>query len=244
MRELPRHISKDLRKEILDLLMSRYGKKEIEDEVGYKISTLKRGSDKAIAILLSTYSGNDELRNLIWRRYTEFGYALKNLGISAPENRNLMERLDDESKDILWHLYQKGHANIVELSEAVCASHYEVLSRLKDVIIPESRRTIGKPIVKFEESKIDWMSGEKVLFSWWIMDGDMPVVRRYNVELFNEMDKITIIAELPGTRFPDQIDVSARYNNGILEVIIKKGQDEVGIVEGYDTNDNCREKSL
>ncbi|MFZ2071407.1 MAG: hypothetical protein WAV32_07425 [Halobacteriota archaeon] len=140
--------------------------------------------------------------------------------LSSSGKRNLMEELDDKSKAILWYLNQKRHADIEELSEAVCASHYEVLSRLKEVIIPESKRIMGKPIVKFEESKIDRVSGEKVLFSWWITD-DMPVMRN-NVELFDERDRIVIVADLPDARLPNRIDASANYKNGILEVVIKR----------------------
>ncbi|MBE0516586.1 MAG: hypothetical protein IBX41_04230 [Methanophagales archaeon] len=146
--------------------------------------------------------------------------------LSSSGKRNLIEGLDDKSKAILWYLYQKRHADIEELSEAVCASHYEVLSRFKEVIIPESERIIGKPIVKFEESKIDRESGEKVLFSWWITD-DMPVITN-NVELFDERDRIVIIADLQGVRLPNHIDVFANYKNGVLEVVIKKEGDYEG----------------
>ncbi|MDI6810938.1 MAG: hypothetical protein QMD80_04585 [archaeon] len=143
----------------------------------------------------------------------------KHVALSSGK-RNLIEGLDDKSKTIIWYLYQKRHADIEELSEAVRISHYEVLSRLKEVIIPESERIMGKPIVKFEESKIDRVSGKKVLFSWWITD-DAPVITN-NVELFEERDRIVIIADLPGLRLPNHIDVSANYKNGVLEVVIKK----------------------
>jgi len=132
-----------------------------------------------------------------------------------------MEELDDKSKAILWYLYQKRHADIEELSGAVYASHYEVLSRLKEVIIPESERILGKPIVKFEKSKIDRESGEKVLFSWWIDDA-VPIIKNGNIELFDEKDRIVMIADLPGLRLSNPIGISANYNNGILEVVIKK----------------------
>ncbi|MDD3564100.1 MAG: hypothetical protein PHN90_00340 [Methanothrix sp.] len=228
MWELSRYIYNDLRTELIDLLVSRYGEKEIEEVIGCNISTLKRGSDKAFNELLSNYLDDDELRTLVWLRYTELGCALKNFGISAPVKKCIMmEELDDKSKAILWYLYQKGHANIEELSEAVCASHYEVLSRLKEVIIPKSNKIVGNPIVKFEASEIDPISGEKVLFSWWIMDDDIPVMKN-NVELLNGRDRITVIADLPGARLPNQMDVSARYKNGILEIIINKGLDEGG----------------
>lgn len=141
-------------------------------------------------------------------------------GLSASGKRNIIEDLDDMSKAILGYLYQKRHADIEELSEAVRMSHYDVLSRLKEVIIPESERIMGKPIVKFEESKIDRASGKKVLFSWWINDGMLVLTN--NVDLFEEKDRIVIVADLPGVKFPNHIDASANYNNGVLEVVIKK----------------------
>ena len=137
-----------------------------------------------------------------------------------------MRELDDKSKAILWYLYQKRHADIEELSDAACASHYEVLSRLNEVIIPESERIMGKPIVKFKKSRIDRVSGEKVLFSWWITE-DMPVMRN-NVELFEERDRIVIVADLPDERLPNTIDASVNYKNGVLEVAIKKEKEYEG----------------
>ena len=220
MNNLIKYIYLALKEEIIDLLMSSYGEMEIEEQTGFKISEIKQGSDKAFSKLLSSYSGDEELRNLIWRGYAEFGNTLRRLGISAPRRENLMDGWDDKSKAILWHLYQRRHADIVELSEAVCASHYEVLSRLEEVIIPESRRILGEQIVKFEQSKMDIVSGEKICFSWWIEE-ESPVSSN-NVELFHEDERILIIAGLPDVKLPDQIDVSARFKNGVLEVAIKK----------------------
>jgi hypothetical protein len=220
MNNLVKYMDNDSKNEVIDLLTSRYGAKEIEEQTGFKISEFKQGQGEAFSKLLSSYSGNVELRNLIWRSYSEFGCALRRLGISAPSHRDLMEGWDDKSKAILWHLYQRRHANIVELSEAVCATHYEVLSRLKEIVIPESKKMFGEPIVKFEMSKMDNASGEKISFSWWMVD-EIPVLSK-GLELFNEGDKVLIVAGLPNVKLQDPIDVSARYKNGILEVIIKK----------------------
>lgn len=218
--ELSKYVYSDLKDKIIDLLTSCYGVREIEERMGFKISELKQGSDEIFSELLSIYSGNEELKNTIWRVYAEFGYALKRLGISAPRQKDLMDGWDDKSKSILWYLYQRRYANIVELSEFVCASHYEVLSRLEEVIIPESRRILGDPIVKFEQSKMDIVSGKKVCFSWWIAD-EIPVLSN-NLELFQEVERILIIANLPNVKLPDQPNVSARFKNGVLEVAIKK----------------------
>jgi hypothetical protein len=220
MNNLAKYIDNDSKNEVLALLTILYGEKEIEERAGFKISDLSYGSDDAFSRLLSFYSGNEELRNIIWRSYSKFGCALKRLGISAPVHGDLTKGWDDKSKAILWHLYQRRHANIEELSEAVCATHYEVLSRLKEIIIPESKKVFGEAIVRFEEARMDLASGEKVYFSWWAAD-EMPMMSD-GPELFNEDDKIMIVAGLPNAKLQDPIDVLARYKNGILEVIIKK----------------------
>jgi hypothetical protein len=220
MNTLIKYLNTDSMNKVIDLLTSRYGAKEIEVQTGFEISELKQGSHEAFSKLLSSYSGNVELRNLIWRSYFELGCALQRLGISGPSHRYLMEGWDDKSKAIVWHLYQRRHANIEELSEAVCASHYEVLSRLKEIIMPESKKIFGESIVRFEKSKMDKASGEKISFSWWIVD-EMPVLGK-GLELFHECDRVLIVADLPNVKLQDPIDVSARYKNGILEISIKK----------------------
>ena len=215
-----KYLNNESQNGVIDLLTSRYGAKEIEEQTGFRISELKQGRSEAFSQLLSSYSGDVELRNFIWRCYSEFGCALQRLGISAPSHRDLMEGWDDKSKAILWHLSQRRHADIEELSEAVCITHYEVLSRLKEIIIPESKKIFGESIVRFEKSKMDNASGEKICFSWWMVD-EIPVLSK-GLELFNEGDRVLIVAGLPNVKLQDPIDVSARYKNGILEVAIKK----------------------
>jgi HSP20 family molecular chaperone IbpA len=136
----------------------------------------------------------------------------------------LLEVLDERSRAILWHLWWHRYAEISELRELIDApSDFEVLHRLKDVINEKSQRLWSKPIVGFEQSKFDPITGDKVLFSWWFLDeenvpisgGDKPLV-----DLFDEKDGITIIAELPTSVELSQPDVQIR--NGILKVRLKK----------------------
>jgi hypothetical protein len=85
------------------LLIRRHGEKEIEERAG-KISSLRR-NDKTFAKLLSIYSEDEELRDLIWRGYVELGLALRDIGVSSSGKSNLIAELDDKSKAILWYLY-------------------------------------------------------------------------------------------------------------------------------------------
>lgn len=142
----------------------------------------------------------------------------------------LLEVLDERSRAILWHLWWHQHAEISELRELIDApSDFEVLHRLKEVINEKSQRLWGKPIVGFEQSKFDPISGEKVLFSWWFLDednvpisgGDKPLV-----DVFHEKDGITIIAQLPASVDVDQTDV--RFKNGIfiLKIRLRKRESD------------------
>jgi len=79
----------------------------------------------------------------------------------------LLQSLDEKSRAMLWHLWWHRHAGISELRELIdAASDFEVLYRLKEVINEQALRLRGKPVVRFEQARIDPLSGEKVLFSW------------------------------------------------------------------------------
>ncbi len=155
----------------------------------------------------------------------------------------LLEVLDERSRAIFWHLWWKGHAHISELRNLIdVASDYEVLFRLKEIINGKSRELWGRPAVSFEESKTDPFTGEKVPFSWWLVDGEgLPIADRGRplVDMFQEKDTVTIIAQLPGwdgainpkaedKDSPTQIKVNdVKYKNGILQVRLKKGEDSL-----------------
>jgi hypothetical protein len=140
----------------------------------------------------------------------------------------LLEVLDEKSRAILWHLWWYRHAEISELRDLIDApSDFEVLHRLKDVINEESRKLWGKPVVSFEQSRLDPVSGEKVLFSWWFLEdklaisgGDKPLA-----DMFDEKDRVTLIAELPTS--VDLAHPELQLKNGVLKVrLSKKGSDD------------------
>ena len=155
-------------------------------------------------------------------------YRAKGNAVSLAEKdlSQLLEVLDEKSRAILWHLWWHRHAEISELRDIIDApGDFEVLHRLKEVINVKAQRLWGKPIVGFEQSKTDPVSGERVLFSWWLdeeniplSDGDKPLV-----DVFNEKDSVTVIAELPTSVDLAQADI--QFKNGILKVKLKKKTD-------------------
>lgn len=77
-----------------------------------------------------------------------------------------LEVFDEKSRAILWYLWWHRHAEISELRDIIDApGDFEVLHRLKEVINGKAQQLWGKPIVGFEQSKTDPVSGEKVLLA-------------------------------------------------------------------------------
>ena len=140
------------------------------------------------------------------------------------ELTQLLQVLDEKSRAMLWHLWWQRHADISELRELIdAASDFDVLYRLKEVINEQAQRLWGRPIVSFEQARIDSLNGEKVLFSWWFLgeenisvsDGNNPLV-----DLFNEKDSISIIAQVPTS--VDSAHHEFCYKNGILKISLEK----------------------
>ena len=140
------------------------------------------------------------------------------------ELTQLLQVLDEKSRAMLWHLWWHRHAEISELRELIdAASDFEVLYRLKEVINEQALRLWGRPVVSFEQARIDSLSGEKVLFSWWFLDEENVPISDGNkplVDIFNEKESISIIAQVPTSVDPTHHEFC--YKNGILKVGLGK----------------------
>jgi len=135
-----------------------------------------------------------------------------------------MRCLDEKSRTILYYLWWHRHAEISELRNLFDTSDdSDVLYRLREIINGKSQELWGKTIVDFAQSKIDPLTGEKVLFSWWFVGEDdalMPGGDKSLVDMFNEKDNVIIIAQLPVS-----VDLTApdiQVKNSILRVKFKK----------------------
>lgn len=137
----------------------------------------------------------------------------------------LLDALDEKSKALLLYLWWYRHADIFELRHAVkTSSDFEILHRLKDIINVRSAEILGKPIISFEESKIDPLTGKKVLFNWWFLEdatlsqGDRPLI-----DAFEERERFVVIVQVPNTF--GQFDVGnslVEYKNGVLKITLHK----------------------
>jgi len=139
-----------------------------------------------------------------------------------------LNELDVNNKRIFWHLRWHRHAKLSELTKLFQDSNdMEILCRLRDVINPAAERSFGIPIIEFNKSKIDNVTGEKILFNWWLSDY-LEYFSTINVEtskplidIYDDKDKIIIISDIvPSIKVSDTASVEQR--NGMIIVSLKK----------------------
>lgn len=139
----------------------------------------------------------------------------------------LIEALDDKSRALLWYLWWHGHAGIAELRELINASSdFDVLHRLRENINGRAQQLWGKPVVRFEQAKVDPVSGRKVLFRWWFLDHENVAIADNSkplVDVFSEKDSVSVMAQLPTSVDLNQADMQTK--NGILKVSLKRRSD-------------------
>jgi len=163
---------------------------------------------------------------------------------------SLLKAVDEKSRQIIAYLLRERHAGIRELADIICASSdMEVLIRIREVINPKAQEIIGEPIITFERSKIDPMTGEKILFSWWLK-GELidSVYDEGLLDIFDEKNVLRVIASLPTQEENIEVEVKddlliisgkeyyrevplfcqvgkrvrKTFNNGVLEVKLNK----------------------
>ena len=161
----------------------------------------------------------------------------------------VMNALDEKSVQILIYLLKERHAGIRKLADLINASSdMEVLVKIREVINPKVQETMGQPLIIFEPSKLDPLTGEKITFSWWLNEeliDDIPNGKLF--DLHDEKDALRVIASIPlqedvkvevkdnfliiaGKKYYQEVlltsavegNVKKTVNNGVLEVVLKK----------------------
>lgn len=145
------------------------------------------------------------------------------------ENMELfMSALDEKSRKIFWYFLRHGHASLTELVDLIDAStDMEVLHRLREIINATAVEVLGAPVLEFSESKIDQLTGNKIFFSWWLINltkGNELLAlegREHLMDIFYEEHQVIIISEMsPSIRVSDSAKVEQR--NGILSITLNK----------------------
>ncbi len=166
----------------------------------------------------------------------------------------IVTELDADSKGILWFLYENRHARIDTLAKLIEApTHMDVLLKIREIINPTAEKIIGYPVLSFESSKVDWETGEKVTFSWWLAGQPHRERKEPLLDIFDEDAELVVYLELVGIKkdklrlgvannkliidtdknyhkeipLPAVVNTNSftkRYKNNILEVRLKKAE--------------------
>ena len=146
------------------------------------------------------------------------------LEVNQDKIDKIIKELDPESQSILFFVWENKHATINELFSLYNApNHMEVLHRIRNIINPVSQKVIGFPVLVFERSKIDESTGEKVLFSWWVIGGAKLKEKPEDtlLDAFDEGDYLNIIIELKGAQ---EKDILLRVDEDKLTVSCKTSE--------------------
>jgi HSP20 family molecular chaperone IbpA len=137
----------------------------------------------------------------------------------------LTRTVDEKSRQIITYLLKERHAGIRELTNLICASSdMEVLIRIREIINPKAREVIGEPIITFERSKIDPLTGEKIVFSWWMTEELANSAHDDElVDVMDEKNLLRVIASLP----PQEENVDVKVEDSLLIISGKEYYKEV-----------------
>jgi len=189
--------------ESIDVEQARFALGRWKDAIaiGYRHPTTRAASKVQIIV-----------RDLeVWRKKL-FEMAL--LEIDQETVDRVMQELDPQSREIVGYLWENRHATIDELAELIAApTHMAVLLKIRGIINPTAERITGSPLLSFQRSGLDPLTGEKVLFSWWVVTPARAAERTGTgvlVDVFDEGDRIDVVAELAGVREEDLVLTVAR----------------------------------
>ena len=231
-------IPSNLRMKIFGIVKERYKnaakrslvKLSLERFVGINLQDIKEGdafNEYFPRILAFALINFPDVREVIRKDFLEEIETLcEDLGISGEGTRRqknnldrFMEHIDGKSREIIWYLLRNRYAGIRDLSDLVGASaDTEVLTRIREVINPAARKYLRKEIMEFKESEIDESSGKKVVFKWWLRDDlQLTEKREEMLDVFDEGDKIRIIAELPPA--VEEKNIKVLVNDDMIRII-------------------------
>jgi len=149
--------------------------------------------------------------------------------LNIPEKTNkvniLVRTVDEKSRQIITYLLRERHAGIRKLADLICASSdMEVLTRIREIINPRAQKILGEPLITFEKSKINPLTGEKITFSWWLKEELMETLHNERLlDIFDEEDCLRAVACLP----PQEKDVNVEVKDNFLIISGKEYHREV-----------------
>lgn len=258
---LSRLLPQEVKVRIFNVLTRNRSPPELARDLGCPTKTVERwlGGDcpddeEMSRVLVLALRWSDETLSIISKFFGEVELLLEQLNLIEKQKKmNLfLEGLDERSRRIVQYLAMKKHATIRELADLIEApSDMDVLMRLRDIINPNAKVIFGEPLINFERYKIDSLTGERIMFSWWLTENQIQSLSHSDVllDVFDEGNHLKVLAYLPSRDYEDlevrigdaSLIISAKgyceevpllipvegiaeeiYNNGVLEIKLKK----------------------
>lgn len=127
------------------------------------------------------------------------------MSVREDQVEELAATLSPAGERILWHLWERRHADIKELAGvADSRSHMEVLTLLREDINGAAERLFGHPVLEFKERGLDPASGRAATFQWWLDRAGEPGEARCDDDVAAEggLDAGGTLEADPGTVTP------------------------------------------
>lgn len=243
---------------LLEAILSHCQISELADATGYPHELIQEWSnglnpdpEAKAKILAQAFLRCRETEEILTEFLNETREMLMKMKTSKRSEKldRLMASVDAKSQLMVEYFLRNRYAGIRKLADLIYAdSDMEVLMRVREVINPKAHEILGFPLLNFERSKIDPLSGAKIVFSWWVAEelsefgGDDEIL-----DVFHEKDRIRVVTCLPphlhdvavevkrdslilsGEDYHREVpllysvgeELEKTWNNGILEVRLK-----------------------
>ncbi|MDO8612774.1 MAG: Hsp20/alpha crystallin family protein [Dehalococcoidia bacterium] len=159
----------------------------------------------------------------LWRQKL---YEMTLFEIDQAAVDKVIQELDPQSREIVDYLWANRHATIDELAKLIAApTHMNVLLMIRGAINPTAERMIGGALLAFHQRKIDWVTGETVLFSWWVTASaraEEEAEAALPLDVFDEGDRISVVADLAGVR---EGDIALEVNKDRLILSVERSEE-------------------
>ncbi|MDI6917446.1 MAG: Hsp20/alpha crystallin family protein, partial [Thermoplasmatales archaeon] len=213
---------------VLNELLNIYDKKELAGMLKCDSSLISEWLESCPnngympKILEIAFQRTSNTMDVLKETLKEFDSLCSSFGIKDAKTKldKFMSGIDDKSKQIIWYMLSHGHANIRELADLINAdTDNDVLVRVREVMNPLSKKIFGKEIMRFESTKIDPATGNKILFSWWLTEKILEFDSTHELlDVFDEKNHVKVVAELPVV---DEKDIKIGTEGGILTISAK-----------------------
>lgn len=120
------------------------------------------------------------------------------MSVREDQVKDLAEAVGQPGACILWHLWQRRHADLEELAALIDApTHMDVLALLREGINEKACQMFGGPVLWFREQAFDPETGRTICFQWWLHKTMEPLQKDSGqplVEIHDEGNELLVVA--------------------------------------------------